>query len=467
MRSLYGKFLFFTLSIMLSSALLSFLVVNTYYHQQLKEQNDTKNMNIVKNIIHFIEKNEHIDLDDFLITEASVGYKLMLVDEKGQATLYGDAFRENNLSDEAIKNVLLGKEYHGMRDLPKETFFTGFFSDETANTVGTSFQFDGKTYGLFLRPDIKLLFTEIHYLLAGMFVFMAIISLIAMLFVARKLIQPISELTIATKKIGAEQFSVTLPTSRGDEIGELAISFQKMANQLQESDQLRKRFINDVSHDFQTPLQNIKGYAALVGSDEISDEELHQYTSIIQAETERLSVLTKQLLLLTSLDSLTEQMDMEPFSVSSQLTEVLQRYRWLMVDKNISLTAEIDDITMCGNQAYIEKVWENLLSNALKYTTTGGMIDITLTESSNGIIATFKDNGIGIHENNIPHLFERFFRVDDARHAEIEGTGLGLAIVHQIVSLHSGKIDVTSTIGKGTTFTVYLPKKFQNADPSA
>src|SRR5699024_1179683 len=191
----------------------------------------------------------------------------------------------------------------------KETFVTGFFSDESANTVGTSFTHQGKTYALFLRPDIKMLFSEVHVLLGGLFIGMAIISLVAMLFVARKLVQPITELTHATKKIGAEQFSVSLPTKRGDEIGELAVSFQKMADQLHEADKMRKQFINDVSHDFQTPLQNIKGYTALLYDQQTTEKERLHYTEIIETETERLSVLTNQLLLLTSLDAQSEQLE--------------------------------------------------------------------------------------------------------------------------------------------------------------
>lgn len=457
-RSLYGKFILFTLGIMFLSALLSFLVVNTYYHQQLREQNDEKNMNVVKSITHFISSHENLDLNDYLTAQANVGYKLILVDEHKSLSLYGAEFRENNLSNNAIEQVLNGDVYHGMRELPKETFVTGFFSDEAANTVGAPVTHNGKTYALFLRPDIKMLFTEVHFLLGGMMVVMAIISLISMLIVARMLVQPITELTVATKKVGAEQFSVTLPTKRGDEIGQLAVSFQKMAEQLHESDLMRKQFINDVSHDFQTPLQNIKGYTALLDDSNIAEKDRHNYTEIIQAETERLSALTKQLLLLTSLDSLATDIDVQLLHVDEQLKDVLQRYRWLMNDKNISLSAEMDEVTMYGNKAYIEKIWENLLSNALKYTPTDGAIDISLTTSNNFVVAVFKDNGIGISKENISHLFDRFYRVDEARHSGIEGTGLGLAIVKQVVDLHKGSIEVDSVLGEGTTFTIYLSK---------
>src|SRR5699024_10572194 len=436
MKSLYGKFLLFTVVIMASSGLLAFLAVNTYYHQQMRDDNDAKNMNIASSIADFITSQEQIDLDDYLSAQADVGYKLILIDETYDVSTYGEAFRLDNLPKEAIENVLNGELYHGMRDLPKETFVTGFFSDESANTVGTPFSYKGKKYALFLRPDIKMLFNEVHFLLAGLFIGMAVISLIAMLFIARKLIKPISELTEATKKVGAEQFSVSLPTNRKDEIGELAISFQKMAKQLHQSDRMRKQFINDVSHDFQTPLQNIKGYAALLQDPQTTSLKTREYTKIIESETDRLSVLTKQLLLLTSLDSLENEMEMTPVRLDEQLKATLRRYRWLMEEKDISLTADIKAITVQGNAAYLEKVWENILSNALKYTPSDGEINISMKETETKAVISVQDNGIGITEENIPYLFERFYRVDEARNADIEGTGLGLSIAKEVVELH-------------------------------
>src|SRR5699024_1818423 len=140
------------------------------------------------------------------------------------------------------------------------------------------------------------------------------------------------------------------------------------------------------------------------------------------------------------------------------LKEVVRKNRWLMEEKNIALSLELNDVTYVGQAEYTEKIWENLISNALKYTPVDGMIDITLEETDTEVIVRFSDSGVGISEENIPHLFDRFYRVDDARHQGIEGTGLGLAIVEQAVSLHHGTIEVESQLQKGTTFVVRLPK---------
>src|SRR5699024_10291993 len=194
----------------------------------------------------------------------------------------------------------------------------------------------------------------------------AIVSLFAMLFIARKLVQPLTKLTKATKQIGKEQFSVHLPSERGDEIGELAKSFKQMATKLEASDKMKKQFISDVSHDFQTPLQNIQGYANLLHDGDVNKEELLTYTDVIQSETEKLSALTKQLLLLTSLDTITDELQQTTFRLDMQLKDVIQKHRWQMIEKNISLSADLNDVTIVANKAYVEKIWENLLSNALK-----------------------------------------------------------------------------------------------------
>lgn len=457
MKSLYGKFLVLTVVIMLSSALVAFLSVNTYYHRYLKDQNDAKNVEVAEQIASFIEADEGIDLTAYFDMLAATGYKLLVTSSETEPTVYGEAFREDNLEDAAIQKVYDGEVYHGMSNLKAETFVTGYFSNESANTVGVPFVHRGQTYALFLRPDIKVLFTEIHYLLGGMVVVMAIISILAMLIVARKLIAPIVALTRATKKVGEEQFTSELSIDRRDEIGQLAKSFQQMIDRLSENDQIRKAFVSDVSHDFQSPLLNIKGYADLLSDEELPAEERKRYARIIQSETERLSTLTKQLLLLTSLDQLVSPLQKKVFRVDQQVKETVLKFQWLLQEKEMSVMLEIDEVTYEGDPAFLEKVWENLLSNALKYTPDGGTIDIRLTEQDNEIRFSIEDTGIGMSEESKHRIFDRFYRADDSRTREVEGTGLGLSIVEQVVRLHDGRVEVLSELAKGTTFIVYLP----------
>src|SRR5699024_2555758 len=129
MKSLYAKFLLFTLGIMMASFLIAFLIVNTYYHQQLRGENDAHNMQIAEDTATYIEPEPKIDLDNFLTTEANVGYKLYVVNESAENALYGVPFREEKLAEKDIESGLNNERYHGMRELPKETAETGYFSD--------------------------------------------------------------------------------------------------------------------------------------------------------------------------------------------------------------------------------------------------------------------------------------------------------------------------------------------------
>lgn len=458
MRSLYGKFMVITVVIMIVSGLIAFLSVNTYYHQKLKVENDEKNMGIAKSIASFIDSTDDLDLESYLETQSAVGYKLYVVNEQKEEFAYGAPFRVNNLSQEAVNQVLAGEPYHGMRDLPGETFVTGFFSDELLNSVGVAFTYDGQAHALFLRPDIKMLFSEVHVILGGMVLIMAILSLIAMVILAKKLIDPITELTAATKKVGEEKYSGTLPINRKDEIGQLAQSFQQMTEKISDNDRIRKEFISDVSHDFQSPLLNIKGYAELILDGELSVEKRKDYAFVIQSETERLSSLTQQLLLLTSLDQLSSPLELTTFSLDKQLKETVRKYRWLLEEKNLTLSMDLDEVKFTGDPAFLEKVWENLLSNALKYSKPEGTIDIELSEQLNNVIIIVSDNGIGISKNEIERIFDRFYRADDSRTQKISGTGLGLSIVQQVVKLHKGTVEVACEQGGNTTFIITLPK---------
>lgn len=445
---------------MVGSALIAFLVVNTYYHQFLKSENDAKNMEILQAITSFIENNESLSLQELLTTEADVGYKLLLVKdgEPLQKETFGEPFRSHNLSQEVMEQVLRGDLYHGMRDLPNETFVTGFFSDELANTVGAPFTYQGESYALFLRPNIKMLFTEVHYLLGGLFVGMGLISLIAIIFVAHRLIKPLKQLTEATENVRTGTFAAPLSIHSNDEIGTLAHSFMKMTEALKKADERQKQFISDVSHDFQTPLQQMKGYTALIREGDLSVKEQDEYLSIIERETERLSRLSRQLLMLMSLDQADDDKKKLTFRMDEQIKSVLSRFRWQLEKKNISLTASLQKVIFHGYENYTEQLWENLISNAIKYTPDKGEILVSLKNADGKIIFTISDTGIGIAEENIPLLFDRFYRGDKARTSKIEGTGLGLAIVQEIVELHQGEILIDSHVNEGTTVKLLFEK---------
>lgn len=442
---------------MVMSAGIGFLITNEYYHNVTKEQIDATNVTIAEEITDYIEASDNLDLDEYLTTISNIGYKVYIINESGYEQFFGEKYKEKNLSEAAKEKVLEGNIYHGMLEYPKKFFITGFFANELRNTVGLPFKYNGENYGMFLRPDINLLFSGVHTVLAGLIISIALISLIAMVFVAKQLIKPITQLTEATKQISRENFNLLLNINRKDEIGQLARSFNLMSHQLQENDQARKEFISNVSHDFQSPLLNIQGYADLLKSSSISDTQRLAYTTVIEDETKRLSNLTKQLLLLTSLDQSSRTILRNDIALDRQLKEVTAKYMWLIQELNMDIYYNLSPIHYFGNESLLENVWENLLSNAIKYNTENGSIDISLSQTEKDIMIIFQDSGIGVKEDELPYLFDRFYRADTSRTKE--GTGLGLSIVKDIVELHGGQVQVESKWQEGTTFTVILPVK--------
>ncbi|MGG0656117.1 sensor histidine kinase [Rummeliibacillus pycnus] len=455
MKSLYSKFLLATILIMFLSSIAGFLITNTYYHQVTKPKNDAKNVAIAQSIIKHINEVPDLNLDHYLNTIGDVGYQIYLVDDHNMHKFYGGNYRVKDLPVSTIQNVLDGKIYHGMRDFPRETFVTGFFANHMSNTVGVPFQYHHKNYAMFLRPDIKLLFNEVHTIMGGWTLSMGIISLVAMLYFAKLLIRPITELTSATKRIANERFDTPLKIERKDEIGQLATSFNTMMSQLQENELIRKEFISNVSHDFQSPLLNIQGYAGLLKEKHITDEERQNYAAIIESETHRLSTLTKQLLLLTSLDQSSRRMVRKEYSLDQQLKTTIQKYRWWLDEEGINLSMTLEPTTFNGDAGLLENVWENLLTNAIKYNHLNGDIQISLESTIQEVIVRIQDTGIGMSDVTKKQLFERFYRADESRTKD--GTGLGLSIVEQVVHLHEGHIEVISKLGKGTTFIITLP----------
>jgi signal transduction histidine kinase len=458
MKSLYSKFVVVTLAIMIGSATLGFLLVNTYYHQQLKEQNDFKNVGIAQEMVAFIEKNPNVPLAESLEVFGSSGYQLFLTNGKGDSNFYGGPFRESSLPISIKKQVLDGDIYHGMRDYPKETFVTGFFSNELKNTVGVPVTYNDERYALFIRPNIKMLFTEVHVLLGGLAAAMLIFSLLAMIIVARKMIQPITLLTEATRKMANERFDGSITISSKDEIGQLATSFQLMADRLKENDQVRKDFMSHVSHDFQSPLQNIQGYAQLLADESLTPTDRMHYAEIVELESKRLSALTKQLLYLTSLDNESYQPTIERVSIKGQIERTMRQNEWRFEDLQLNVRMDMPNLLTQGNPDMLMQVWENLITNAVKYNQPRGFIQITGYELDNELHITIKDSGIGMTGEQSEKAFDRFYRADLSRTREKEGTGLGLAIVSEIVKRHRGFVAIESELGVGTLIHITLPK---------
>lgn len=459
MKSLYTKFVVVTICIMVVSSLIAFVLSNGYYQQKLKPENDNKNMRIAQSIAEFTALHPDISLDEYLENLSEIGYQFYIVEDNGDERFFGSDFRRKELAQQAIDDVLAGTPYHGMRDFPKQTFVTGFFANELSNTVGVELTHDGHKYALFLRPDIKLLFNEMHGLFGVMFVAAILLSILFVFVSTYYLVKPIRKLTRATHIIAEGKFDVPLDVSAKDEIGKLATSFSYMTSQLAKMEDVRRQFISNVSHDIQSPLSSIKGYTTLLAKDTLTNEEKHAYIHVINSEIQRLSNLTQQLLQLTSIDQIQHLAKFEMVDLTALLQEMLHQHRWKIGQAGIMLRSQIEDIKLEADAVMLGTIVDNLLTNATKYNRDGGTIEVIAQNDGDNVRLQVKDSGIGMTDEQRQQIFERFYRADDARTQTISGSGLGLSIVESMVELHNGTIMVDSTLHSGTTFTIILPKK--------
>jgi two-component system, OmpR family, phosphate regulon sensor histidine kinase PhoR len=230
---------------------------------------------------------------------------------------------------------------------------------------------------------------------------------------------------------------------------------------LKKLEQMRKDFVANVSHELKTPITSIKGFSETLLDGAMKDEAtLEAFLRIILNESDRLQMLIEDLLDLSRIEQHGFHLNIEELDIVILLNEMITLLKGKAEGKNIvlHLAHEASPIFVKGDYSRLKQVFINLLSNAITYTPTGGYVEIDVKENEEKVYIQIKDTGIGIEKEEIPRIFERFYRIDKARSRNSGGTGLGLAIVKHIVEAHKGSISVTSVKDKGTTFTISLEK---------
>lgn len=272
----------------------------------------------------------------------------------------------------------------------------------------------------------------------------------------REVTAPVLRLSEAANRIADGDFDVDIPdTPRKDEIGQLERSFQVMAKELKSTQYLQKDFISNVSHEYKTPLAVIAGYVKLLCADDLPPEERALYGQFILEETDRLSQMTSNILLLSKLENLGIAPTSSRIALDEQLRQAILLYFPRFQEKNITLDIEVPPLIIEGNEELLMHVWTNLLGNAAKFTEPGGTVWIEAHADALGVSVTVKDNGIGMDDETKARIFDQFYQGDTSRQAA--GNGLGLALVSRIVQLHKGSILVESAPGEGASFGVMLP----------
>ncbi|WP_312148049.1 sensor histidine kinase [Paenibacillus odorifer] len=456
MRSLYVRMCIVFCSVIVVSSLLGFLVSNIYYQAQIKSQNDAKLAGMAIEVQQFAESHPET-MEDYLRSIAKLGYKIYLTDAEGESRFYGKPFRKEDLDEQQLEKVLNGQIYHGVADFPDSAFITGFFDNQLRNSIGVPVKVNNETYALFMRPDAEVQFGELRVFFAVIIGFTVLFSLGFVMISVLHVVRPITRLTTATKRISKGRYDIKLNTWRRDEIGQLASHFMIMSRELERTNRARQEFVANVSHEIESPLTSIQGFAQALQDSTLPEDERLQYLNIIDQESHRLSLLSKQLLTLSSLDYDPNSIQKKSTDLRAQLRQVVQIMEWRLTEKQLAVRLNLADISVLGDPNLLFQVWMNLLSNAIKYTPAEGSIMISAKLVEQNCIVSVSDTGEGISAEELPLIFDRFYKVDRARTHETHSSGLGLAISQKIVEAHNGTIEVTSTLGEGTTFTVTLP----------
>ena len=305
----------------------------------------------------------------------------------------------------------------------------------------------------------KYLFTDWEIsLLAYLMVISLFVGILVTSFLSRLFFDPIKHLRHAMGKVAEGDFTTQLQTkSTSREIQDIYSGFNLMTDELRSMEILQTDFVSNVSHEFKTPLNAIEGYSTLLQDCENLTPQQRGYVDKIVFNTQRLSSLTGSILLLSKLENQQIPTGQSLYSLDEQIRQTIVELEPVWSKKDIELDVEMKAVSYFGNEPLMRHVWSNLLGNAVKFSPDGGTVQIGLTEREGEITFWVKDNGPGIPEAAMKHIFGRFFQADSSH--KQEGNGLGLALVDKILRLEGGQVKAENCPEGGCKFTVYLYTK--------
>lgn len=429
------------------SSLLGFILTNVYYHYTEKPKNDARVTKILLEQKDFAETH-NIDAVEMFSEIASLNFQVLTVKD-GEKKYYGTPFRKDNVplgtleSDDSI--------YHGIADREFNLFITGFFDNETKNTVGTKMTINDETYEVYLRPDVGNSMGEFRVFLAVLLILVVVFSIVFVFLSSKLVTLPVVRLSEQTREIQKGNYDVSQSVVRRDEIGTLAREMQAMSESIKQHQEMNERFVANVSHEIQSPISNL-----LLLLERMKETGDLSYIESMEHQSTRLSNLTKQLLLLASIEQSEQTLEKEPFGAKAFIKDLVYTYSYLLDQKDIFLVTDVNDIELYGNENLLYTALSNIVNNAIKFSYEGGEMNISLKQIGKYVEIKVRDNGKGMSEEMRRHLFERFYKANQ-KEDHIPSNGLGMSIVQEIIDLHDGTIDVWSKEKEGTVVTMKIP----------
>lgn len=359
--------------------------------------------------------------------------------------------KEINLSNLKYEN---GKYFFSVNTLD------GFYENSNINVI-MPFSYAGIRYYLIGSSSAESLYDFIIDLGTAMIIVSLIVLFIfgfIIYLTMKKMLSPLEEMSLVAKKYGHGDFSVELDTSYPGEIGALAESINDMSHSLANLENTRKSFIANVSHELKTPMTSIGGFVDGILDGTIPKEEERKYLKIVSQEVNRLSRLVRSMLNIAKYETGEIQMVKTKFDIVSLTIKTLLLFENKIEDKGVDIRGlDTDPVLADADIDLIQQILYNLIENAVKFVNQNGYISFYFTKNEKDTTVSIRNSGDGLTQDEMPKVFDRFYKTDESHGKDKTGVGLGLSIVRSIINLHNGTILVTSKKGKYTEFTFSIP----------
>lgn len=461
LKSINSKLIISFTLIMIATILSIKLFVNTIFKDSFEKYVDDSNKVEVNHLIEFDLKNLYTNeswntefIENLGIEAIRKGIAIEIYD-KNDNKVWSVFEDEKVLSDKTLNDISKNmKSIEKQWDNYFEELKVDINDDERNILVGYAYiGHYASTY--YMENDVEF-FNAINRIIIIIGVISISSIIIISIIISRSIAKPISKVSKMTKYIGEGNYKNKLNyKSNIIEIDDLINSINKLSNELNDQENLRKQLTGDIAHELRTPLTSIKGHldAIIVGIWEPTNERLNS----INEEVKRITNLVDELRKLAKFDSGKDNLNKEIVNLKNYIKSIAYNYEGKALEKNIVIKYQLENIEALIDKEKFAQVIINILSNAIKYNNGNNEIYIKVFKKNNSINISIKDSGIGIPKSEYKNIFERFYRLDKSRGANEKGAGVGLTIAKSIVNAHGGEIEVYSEINKGSEFIISLP----------
>ena len=461
LKSINSKLIISFTLIMIATILSIKLFVNTIFKDSFEKYVDDSNKVEVNHLIEFDLKNLYTNeswntefIENLGIEAIRKGIAIEIYD-KNDNKVWSVFEDEKVLSDKTLNDISKNmKSIEKQWDNYFEELKVDINDDEGNILVGYAYiGHYASTY--YMENDVEF-FNAINRIIIITGVISISSIIIISIIISRSIAKPISKVSKMTKYIGEGNYKNKLNyKSNIMEIDDLINSINKLSNELNDQENLRKQLTGDIAHELRTPLTSIKGHldAIIVGIWEPTNERLNS----INEEVKRITNLVDELRKLAKFDSGKDNLNKEIVNLKNYIKSIAYNYEGKALEKNIVIKYQLENIEALIDKEKFAQVIINILSNAIKYNNGNNEIYIKVFKKNNSINISIKDSGIGIPKSEYKNIFERFYRLDKSRGANEKGAGVGLTIAKSIVNAHGGEIEVYSEINKGSEFIISLP----------